>query len=92
VRCVQVNSNKHTLEISLTIPYTLIFNNNLEKLNDPAAATSLASVTRSETTRDASSPKFLKISTTTVLDVAPLVRLGCIIMSLSVDRFKIEIV
>lgn len=96
IRCVTVNRNKHALEASLAIPYTPIFNNNLEKLNDPSATTSMASVTRSGTTRDAPSmmslSKFLRTSTTTVLDVAPLVRLGCIVMSLARECYQSEII
>jgi len=96
IRCVIINRNKHAMEESLSIPYTPIFNNNLEKLNDPSATTSMASVTRSGTTRDAPSmmslTKFLRTSTTSVLDVGPLVRLGCIIMSFATENYKTEII
>lgn len=95
IRCITVNRNKHALEASMSIPYTPIFNNNMEKLNDPSATTSMASITRSGTTRDAPSmmslTKFLRTSTTTVLDVAPLVRLGCLIMSLAPENYESEI-
>jgi len=96
IRCVMVNRNKHALEASLAVPYTPIFNSNLEKLNDPSATTSMASITRSGTTRDAPSmmslSKFLRTSTTTILDVAPLVRLGCIVMSLAKECYQSEII
>lgn len=72
------------------IPFTPMYNGMLSKLSDPTAGT-LGSVIRGTTVRDSTSVlglvEHLANQSGTVLEVAALVRIGCMVLSVDVDGY-----
>lgn len=96
VKVCGVRTWKCEYERNMAVPYSPFFTQLLQRLQDPSATGLLGSVARGPSIRDATSmislAKALQKTSSTVLEIAPLVRLGCMIMSLDSDCYKTEII
>lgn len=74
--------------------YSTFYNHIVAKLTDPASQSALGAITKGVGTRDAggilSLAKFLLKSSSTIKEVTPIVRLGCMAMSTSVRAYEKE--
>lgn len=95
VRVVAVGCWRHDYERSIAVPYSPMFTSLAQRLSDPAATGALGALTRSPTVRDASSvmslAKFLMADTGSVMEVAPMVRIMCMALSIIPDCYSTEI-
>lgn len=96
VRVVQPTPWMTKMESKTKVPYSLMFTSITERLADPAATGALGSMTRGPTMVDAASvlalAKYTASSTTSVLEIAAMVRLGSLIMSVSTQCYASEII
>ena len=96
VRVVQVSNWLQEYEKKLAVPYSPMFTSLAQRLADPAATGALGAMTRGPTVRDATSilalAKYLATSTSSVMEVGPLVRVLCMALSLTQDNYRSEII
>lgn len=94
VRCARVTQEPAEYESQTRIPYSAFYNSLLSKLSDPVAQGALGSLTKGPLIRDSVSlmllVKYLAASNSTVMEVAPMLRLACIINSLDRSTYKTE--
>lgn len=83
-------------EQTTKVPFTLMYTFITDRFADPAATGALGSMTRGPTIMDASSilslAKYISQATTSVLEVAAAVRLGCLIMSITPQCHRTEMI
>lgn len=96
VRVATATFWKTKMETNIKVPYSPMFTSITERLSDPAATGALGSMTRGPSVVDAASvlalAKYTASSTTSILEVAAVVRLGCLIMSVSKQCYSTEII
>lgn len=96
IRVVGVSNWRSEYEMNLPVPYSPIYTSILQRLQDPAATGALGSMARGPSIRDATSyislAKAIAKSPSSVFEIAPLLRLGCIITALSSYNYSTEII
>lgn len=96
VRVAMATPWKTKMEANTMIPYSPMFTSITERLADPAATGALGSMTRGPSMVDRASvlalAKYTAASTTSVLEIAAMVRLGCLTMSVSSQCYETEII
>lgn len=96
VRIVGVTTWKSEYEQALPIPYSPMYTSILQRLQDPAATGALGAMARGPSIRDATSlislAKALSKTSSSVYEIAPLLRAGCIVNSLIQSNYRTEII
>lgn len=96
VRVLAVSTWRSEYEMNIPVPYSPVFTSILQRLQDPAATGALGSMARGPSIRDATSfislAKAMQKSPSSVYELAPMIRLSCIIMALSSPSYKTEII
>lgn len=96
VRCFNVTTYKTKREQTMAIPYSPTYLAYTQRMSDPASTGALGSVVRGPSIRDATSLaslcKYLQKDTGTYYEMAAIIRLACISLSVCPENYQSEII
>lgn len=95
VRSISSTTLKSKLELSMPIPWSSLCNSNAQRLTDATSSGAMGSITRGPNFRDGSSmialTKSIRASTGSVMEITPIVKLYCMVLSLNKSLYKTEV-